>query len=166
MDTGVVRKIDELGRIVIPKEIRRNLNIRNGEDVSIYVKDDQIILKKYERIHSVRELSQKYIDSFRKVSDDVILISNRNEVISSSNVDYIGKSIDNFLKELINERSSTSSYNLCLDGNILNYNYYVSPIIIEGDAIGSVISICKNEVSDKSILLNSIINILISNNLC
>ena len=42
MDTGVVRKIDELGRIVIPKEIRKNLNIRNGEDVSIFVKDNMI----------------------------------------------------------------------------------------------------------------------------
>ena len=40
MDTGVVRKIDELGRIVIPKEIRKNLNIRNGEDVSIFIKED------------------------------------------------------------------------------------------------------------------------------
>lgn len=45
MDTGVVRKIDELGRIVIPKEIRKNLNIRNGEDVSIFVKDNMIVLK-------------------------------------------------------------------------------------------------------------------------
>ena len=62
MDTGVVRKIDELGRIVIPKEIRKNLNIRNGEDVSIFVKDNMIVLKKYERALTIKEISQKYIN--------------------------------------------------------------------------------------------------------
>ena len=46
-NTGVIRKIDELGRIVIPKEIRKNLNIRNGEDVQIFVEEDKIVLKKY-----------------------------------------------------------------------------------------------------------------------
>ena len=44
MNTGIVRKIDELGRIVIPKEIRKNLNIRNGEDVQIFIQDNSIVL--------------------------------------------------------------------------------------------------------------------------
>lgn len=61
MDTGVVRKIDELGRIVIPKEIRKNLNIRNGEDVSIFVKDNMIVLKKvWKSFNYKRDISKVY----------------------------------------------------------------------------------------------------------
>ena len=48
--TGVIRRIDELGRIVIPKEIRRNLGIRDGESIEIYIENDNIILKKYYRM--------------------------------------------------------------------------------------------------------------------
>ena len=54
MNTGMVRKIDELGRIVIPKEIRNSLHIKNGEDVSIFIKEDMIVLKKSEKMLSIK----------------------------------------------------------------------------------------------------------------
>ena len=54
-NTGVIRKIDSLGRIVIPKEIRKNLNIHNGEDVQIYIEEDKIILKKYQKVLTIKE---------------------------------------------------------------------------------------------------------------
>jgi len=69
-NTGVIRKIDELGRIVIPKEIRKNLNIRNGEDVQIYVEDEKIVLKKYQKVLTVQENVQKYLLMFSKLVDN------------------------------------------------------------------------------------------------
>lgn len=135
MDTGVVRKIDELGRIVIPKEIRKNLNIRNGEDVSIFVKDNMIVLKKYERALTIKEISQKYINAFKKINDDVILISDKNSIISSSNLEYIDKKIDNKIFNLINERKSEEGTVLNLGGEVINSAYIVSPIIVDTDVL-------------------------------
>ena len=166
MDTGVVRKIDELGRIVIPKEIRKNLNIRNGEDVSIFVKDNMIVLKKYERALTIKEISQKYINAFKKINDDVILISDKNSIISSSNLEYIDKKIDNNIFNLINERKSEEGTVLNLGGEVINSAYIVSPIIVDTDAIGAVISLCKDRLNEKSKIFNNVINILITLNLC
>lgn len=166
MDTGVVRKIDELGRIVIPKEIRKNLNIRNGEDVSIFVKDNMIVLKKYERALTIKEISQKYINAFKKINDDVVLISDKNSIISSSNFEYIDKKIDNKIFNLINERKSEEGTVLNLGGKVINSAYIVSPIIVDTDAIGAVISICKDRLNEKSKIFNNVINILITLNLC
>lgn len=166
MDTGVVRKIDELGRIVIPKEIRKNLNIRNGEDVSIFVKDNMIVLKKYERALTIKEISQKYINAFKKINDDVVLISDKNSIISSSNFEYIDKKIDNKIFNLINERKSEEGTVLNLGGEVINSAYIISPIIVDTDAIGAVISICKDRLNEKSKIFNNVINILITLNLC
>lgn len=166
MDTGVVRKIDELGRIVIPKEIRKNLNIRNGEDVSIFVKDNMIVLKKYERALTIKEISQKYINAFKKINDDVVLISDKNSIISSSNFEYIDKKIDNKIFNLINERQSEEGTVLNLGGEVINSAYIISPIIVDTDAIGAVISLCKDRLNEKSKIFNNVINILITLNLC
>lgn len=166
MDTGVVRKIDELGRIVIPKEIRKNLNIRNGEDVSIFVKDNMIVLKKYERALTIKEISQKYINAFKKINDDVVLISDKNSIISSSNFEYIDKKIDNKIFNLINERKSEEGTVLNLGGKVINSAYIISPIIVDTDAIGAVISLCKDRLNEKSKIFNNVINILITLNLC
>ena len=166
MDTGVVRKIDELGRIVIPKEIRKNLNIRNGEDVSIFVKDNMIVLKKYERALTIKEISKKYINAFKKINDDVVLISDKNSIISSSNLEYIDKKIDNKIFNLINERKSEEGTVLNLGGEVINSAYIVSPIIVDTDAIGAVISLCKDRLNEKSKIFNNVINILITLNLC
>lgn len=166
MDTGVVRKIDELGRIVIPKEIRKNLNIRNGEDVSIFVKDNMIVLKKYERALTIKEISQKYINAFKKINDDVVLISDKNSIISSSNFEYIDKKIDNKIFNLINERKSEEGTVLNLSGEVINSAYIISPIIVDTDAIGAVISLCKDRLNEKSKIFNNVINILITLNLC
>lgn len=166
MDTGVVRKIDELGRIVIPKEIRKNLNIRNGEDVSIFVKDNMIVLKKHERALTIKEISQKYINAFKKINDDVVLISDKNSIISSSNFEYIDKKIDNKIFNLINERKSEEGTVLNLGGEVINSAYIISPIIVDTDAIGAVISLCKDRLNEKSKIFNNVINILITLNLC
>ena len=61
--TGVVRRIDELGRIVIPKEIRKNFRIKEGENVEIYIDDNNIILKKYSELKNLSDISSNIIDS-------------------------------------------------------------------------------------------------------
>ena len=67
MTTGIIRRIDELGRIVIPKEIRKKLRIDNGESLEILIEDDNIILKKYSPVESLNDVVNKYVDIFSQV---------------------------------------------------------------------------------------------------
>lgn len=115
MNTGIVRKIDELGRIVIPKEIRKNLNIRNGEDVQIFIQDNSIVLKKYEKLLSMKENADIYINNFRKLTSSDIIITDKEKVISSSVLAYIGNKIDSKIISLIDERKQEEGYFLKFD---------------------------------------------------
>ena len=82
--TGVVRRIDELGRIVIPKEIRKNLRIKNGDSMEIFLNDEEIVLKKYSPIESLENVLINYVDSFNQVMKHNIIITDRDKVIAIS----------------------------------------------------------------------------------
>ena len=82
--TGVVRKIDELGRIVIPKEIRRTLGIRDGENLEIYIEEDKIILQKQMVIESVQDISKQLIAILNDIYDYNFLITDRDSVITGN----------------------------------------------------------------------------------
>lgn len=165
-DTGVIRKIDELGRIVIPKEIRKNLNIRNGEDVQIYVEEDRIVLKKYQKILSISENAQKYIDQFSKFLNSEIIITDREHVIASSVESYLSEELDFKVLSLINDRRQEKGYGLKIGGNIINKNYYIHPVIVDADAIGSIILMNSNVIEEKEKLVCEILNTLLSSLLC
>lgn len=96
MNTGMVRKIDELGRLVIPKEIRNSLHIKNGEDVSIFIKEDMIVLKKSEKMLSINDAIQKLIDSLKKITNDIIIVSDRDKVICSTDKNFLNENIETF----------------------------------------------------------------------
>ena len=72
--TGIIRRIDELGRIVIPKEIRKNLRIKNGESLEIYLENDSIILKKYSQIESLKNVSIDYVEAFNQILNIILLL--------------------------------------------------------------------------------------------
>ena len=67
MSTGIVRRIDELGRIVIPKEIRKSLRIKNGDNLEILVEGDNVTLRKYSQIENATDMAQIYAESFYQV---------------------------------------------------------------------------------------------------
>ena len=72
--TGIIRRIDELGRIVIPKEIRKNLRIKNGESLEIYLENDSIILKKYSQIESLKNVSIDYVEALIRLLNIILLL--------------------------------------------------------------------------------------------
>ena len=82
--TGIIRRIDELGRIVIPKEIRKNLRIKNGESLEIYLENDSIILKKYSQIESLKNVSIDYVEAFNQIIKHNIIVTDRDKVISAT----------------------------------------------------------------------------------
>lgn len=140
--TGVTRKIDELGRIVIPKEIRKNLGIRDGESLEIYTSDDSIILKKYYEVKKLEDVCDKLCEMIKNIYDVNIIITDREKVVSSSISNYKDKLLDEDLIELIDERELLISDKLLTKkiGNDEVYGYYtVVPIVASSDSLGLVI---------------------------
>ena len=81
--TGIVRRIDDLGRVVVPKEIRRTLRIREGDPMEIFTNHDgEIILKKYSPIGEIEMFAKQYADVMAQVSGQRVLISDRDQIIA------------------------------------------------------------------------------------
>ncbi|MGM9977456.1 MAG: stage V sporulation protein T [Clostridium sp.] len=155
--TGIVRRIDDLGRVVIPKEIRRTLRIREGDPLEIFTdREGGIILKKYSPIEELTDFSKEYAESLQEVIGHIILISDKDAFISVSGTskdDYEDRKVSQRLDELMEERKSVllgignkEVIPLHKDDSLSVYKYQViAPIIAKGDAIGSVIIVSKDE---------------------
>ena len=144
--TGVVRRIDELGRIVIPKEIRKTLKIKNGESLEIFLENGNIILKKYSHFDELDDFYEKFVDSISSSIDRTVLITDRCSVIAGAGIlknNYIDLDISSGVDKVIEERTNVfsyvkSSFSIIKD-RIDIIEYVICPIIVDGDAIGSII---------------------------
>jgi len=150
--TGIVRRIDDLGRVVIPKEIRRTMRIREGEPLEIYVdREGEVILKKYSPINELGEFAKEYADSLYEALGHVVCIADRDEIIAVSGgfkKDLLKKPIGNILEETISNRQTKVlevEHGLTTDDRVQFKNSVVSPIIANGDAIGAVIITSSEE---------------------
>ena len=146
--TGVTRKIDELGRIVIPKEIRKNLGIRDGEALEIFTSEDSIILKKYFEVRKYEDLSSKLCELIKNIYNVDLVITDREKVITSSNKEIVENTkLNNKFLELIDNREmfiskELSTINLGID--ISGY-FTIIPIIASSDSLGLVIIKSDND---------------------
>ena len=108
--TGIVRRIDELGRIAIPKEIRRSFKIREGDQLEIFTdRTGEIILKKYSPMGELGTIVQQYIKSLTELTNATILVTDRDQVsaaVGSQKAEYEGKTISTQLEQLQNERKN------------------------------------------------------------
>ena len=106
--TGVVRRIDDLGRIVIPKEIRRTLRIKEGDPLEIFTeKDGDIILKKYSPIGELSNFATEYVESLNKITGHISIITDRDTVIAvagTSKKDLLEQKISTDLEKIFNTR--------------------------------------------------------------
>lgn len=151
--TGIIRRIDELGRIVIPKEIRKNLRIKEGDSLEVYVdKEEKIILRKYSIIKKLDDFAQNFTDSIFSFIKYNILITDTDTILAVSGPlkkEYINKSIGIDLEEMISRRIEIlEKYEKKLkitDNSDLNVTYAVSPIIVNGDVVGLVLVFSSEE---------------------
>lgn len=149
--TGVVRRIDELGRIVIPKEIRKTLHIKEGENLEIYIDNETIILKKYSTIHNLNELAQTLTDSISNlIKQNVFITDNDNVVAVSGDLKkhYLGEKISDEMEEHIKKRSQileSDKKGLKIIEKEEEGSYTYAPIIANGDALGMVLILSKED---------------------
>lgn len=146
--TGIVRRIDDLGRIVIPKEIRRVLRIRESDPMEIYTdREGQIILKKYSPIGEMTTFAKQYAESLAQVSGHAALIADRDQFIAVSGgyKGLLNKPVSRQLEEKVNRRENVlasrgeRNFISVSEENLDSYQHQmIAPIICEGDIIGSV----------------------------
>lgn len=154
--TGVVRRIDDLGRIVIPKEIRRTLRIGEGSPLEIFTeKDGEIVLKKYSPIGELSEFASNYADTLSKTTGHIACITDKDTIIAVSGglkKDLLEQGISKELEEVIeNKEIYTSKENDELAIPITKHenkerifhSQVIYPIVSDGDSVGSVVLMSK-----------------------
>ena len=158
--TGIVRKIDDLGRIVIPKEIRKSLNIENNDDIEIFTEEDKIILKKYSYLYNYKEDSNKLLNDLNGIVDANIYITDKDMVISHGNLE--NKLLPIEVRKIILERKTYISNSI--EDLLFNKGYYIiRPIIKDSNISGSIIFIKNTPILKDDILFTTIFQKLIEN---
>ena len=157
--TGIVRRIDDLGRVVIPKEIRRTLRIREGDPLEIFTdREGEIILKKYSPIGELTEFAGEYVESLFETVRHIAIITDRDGVIAvsgSSKKDYTEKRLSPELEKIIEGRevyvTDANTKPIRITANEFNPDNYtsqvISPILVHGDPIGAVMLLSKEKNS-------------------
>lgn len=146
---GIVRRIDDLGRIVIPKEIRRTLHIRETDPLEIYTdREGQVILKKYSPIGEMTTFARQYAESLSQVSGHAALIADRDQFIAAAGgyKQLVGKSVGRQMDEKVHNREVVMAsrgerafISICDEGSEEYQQEAIAPILCEGDIIGSVV---------------------------
>ncbi|MHB8172814.1 MAG: stage V sporulation protein T [Thermincolia bacterium] len=157
--TGIVRRIDDLGRVVIPKEIRRTLRIREGDPLEIFVdREGEVILKKYSPIGELGEFAKEYADSLHEAIGHISCIADRDTIIAVSGApkkEFLNKPIGSAIERVMEERKSIlinkpgeepNGKGSIIDDEDDSCKYsaeVIAPIIAEGDPIGAVLLVSK-----------------------
>lgn len=153
--TGIVRRIDDLGRVVIPKEIRRTLRIREGDPLEIFTdREGEIILKKYSPIGELGTLAKIYAESLSQTLGCTVCITDMDQIVAASGSgkkelqdQFIGREMDRLLKDRgqILAGNQESSYIKVVADMKEFRDEAICPIISEGDVIGSVVLLNKDQ---------------------
>lgn len=151
--TGIVRRIDDLGRVVIPKEIRRTLRIREGDPLEIFTeKDGEVIFKKYSPIGELGDFALTYAETLAKTTGKGTCITDRDSIIAVSGIPKkelmekrVSRDIENVMSEKAPYKSQGQGSGISIAEGNEKYNAgVVVPIVSEGDTIGSVIFIMND----------------------
>ena len=145
--TGIVRRIDDLGRIVIPKEIRRTLRIKEGDPLEIFTdRQGEVIFKKYSPISELQSFAAEYADTLQRTSSMPVFICDRDEIIAvsgASKKEYLDRKISKGLEEIVERRSlymredGKDAVAVINDGSS-HFVKCAMPILSAGDVIGCV----------------------------
>ena len=152
--TGIVRRIDDLGRVVIPKEIRRTMRIREGDPLEIYTdREGEVIFKKYSPIGELATFAAQYAETLYKTCNLEVLICDRDAIIAVAGVskkEYMDRALSPELDNIMQGRSiykSSEGSEMIYPTNDGKDNFIkcAMPIVSEGDVIGCVVTLSNTE---------------------
>ena len=155
--TGIMRRIDELGRIVIPKEIRKGLRIKEGENLEIYVENETIVLKKYSALKSLTDMATIYAEVVNSLIKENIIITDTDTVIAASGKykkKLLNKDISEELLSSIQRRENILEKHkktLKITNEEFDVTYSMHTIIVDGDVVGLVLIFSEDNQIDEQI---------------
>lgn len=153
--TGIVRRIDDLGRVVIPKEIRRTLRIREGDPLEIYTATDgEVIFKKYSPVGELSAFAGQYADVLARISSMPTLICDKDHVIAAAGVskrEFLERRVTSVLENYMENRKSYTATQQSLSDvqpveGIEHYASVIYPIIASGDVTGAVVMLTGDQI--------------------
>ena len=164
--TGIIRRIDDLGRVVIPKEIRKNLRIKEGDNLEIFVVNEDIILKKYSMMNKINDLAQELTDAIYTFMKHSIFITDTDQVVAASGPlkkKYLNKNISDFITESIKRRDKILENHFkelnFIEDEKLTCSYVMSTILVNGEATGMILIISEEEkMSDSEMQMAGIVS--------
>lgn len=153
---SVLTVSDDLGRVVVPKEIRRTLRIREGDPLEIFTdRQGEIILKKYSPIGELSAFAKEYAESLSNTLGCTVCITDHDQVVAAAGAGkkdlqdkYVSKKLENAMDEreqILAHEGEKKFVNITEDGMEEFFGQVVCPIICEGDVLGSVVLLEKNE---------------------
>lgn len=154
--TGVVRRIDDLGRIVLPKELRRTMRIKEGDSLEIYLdENDKIVLKKYSAVKGVSTFLKEFVDSmYASNKKDIVICDNETVVACVGNLkqDLTGLRISKTLEKKIKSRQTeifdkTNQLEIC-ENIYSDKAVIVKPINVYGDIYGAILVFSDTYITD------------------
>ncbi|MBE5733619.1 MAG: AbrB/MazE/SpoVT family DNA-binding domain-containing protein [Clostridiales bacterium] len=157
-DRGIVRRIDELGRLVIPKEIRKVLRIKDGDPLEIYASKDQLVLKKYSPICSLTEYAKSVADGIENLTEKTCFVTDGDALVYTSNSKYKefeGRDLSEQMEKILKERKSVMISRSdgghivpIVKGNDMEAeNQIIVPIITNGDCFGAITLFDKDKTA-------------------
>ena len=163
--TGVIRRIDDLGRIVIPKEIRKNLKIREGDTLEIFIDGSSVVLRKFSLMSDFVSTANKLVTIAGNLIHKKILITNSEKIIAcTSSIEeiYLNQNLSSFtLSKFLGriDYFSTSKETVQFTPNVTENVYlFMSPIIVDSDSIGMVIIFDDREITDADRLVGKMLS--------
>lgn len=151
--TGVIRRIDELGRIVIPKEIRKNLGIREGDNLEILIENDKLTLQKFSKISNYQEDIENIIYNIAGSFNIKINFYDREKLIFATDNEFKNINVKKIINEIINERKE-------LTIELENYKIFCKPIIVLSDVTGILIFELNNNMNEINKIANFLANVI------
>lgn len=157
-DTGIVRRMDELGRVVIPKELRKTLRIREGDPLEIYTNKDELIFKKYSPIASINQYAVAVAEGIENLTEKYCIITDNDAVVYAPRCiakEVVGKKISLEMEKAIKERRSLvisksdggTVVPVIKGDEVTVENQIIVPIVASGDCYGSVILYDKDKAT-------------------
>ena len=154
--TGIVRRIDDLGRVVIPKEIRRTMRIREGDPLEIYTtKEGEVIFKKYSLLGGLEDFAAQFCDTLNRSTDYTTAITDRDSIIAVAGApkrELLGKTLSEPLEKLMDQRQvwrweeGTAPVSACV-GTEGYFTAVAAPIICAGDVLGLVLFLADEGIA-------------------
>ena len=159
--TGIVRRIDDLGRIVIPKEIRRTMRIREGDPMEIFTsREGEILLKKYSPVGELGEFASALAESMAQTLGELVCVTDRDYVIAAAGTgkkEFEGKLLEEQLQTAIDQRvyrvseKDKKDYVKIVQEDEKEYERQaIATILSHGDCIGAVVVLCKDKETNSA----------------